>query len=208
MTQKEKSKLTYDKITNASLKEFGTKSYEAASINNICVENNISKGLLYHHFKSKDELYLNCVKLCFDSITEFISKTEFDFTDINNFINQILSRRMKFFEFNPYFRNIFFYAIIRPPAHLNDKIIELKQPFTQLNYKLYEKILGKLTLRNGITFDEAINYIFAFENMFNSYFKIKASEHADFQNLIEQHESEIARFANIFLHGILKETDL
>ncbi|MCS4468495.1 hypothetical protein JTS96_08050 [Clostridium botulinum] len=31
--------------------EFGTKDYGKASLNNICNDNNISKGLIYHYYK-------------------------------------------------------------------------------------------------------------------------------------------------------------
>ena len=56
MKKEEKTRRTYEKIRNAAIVEFGTKSYENASLNTICSENNISKGLLYHNFKGKDDL--------------------------------------------------------------------------------------------------------------------------------------------------------
>ena len=52
--RKNAAEITYEKILDAAITEFGTKSYETASLNTVCSENNISKGLLYHHFKSKD----------------------------------------------------------------------------------------------------------------------------------------------------------
>ena len=60
----------------AALVEFGEKGYEAASINVICAESQISKGLLYHNFKSKDDLYLQCVKLCYNQMTEYLNCSE------------------------------------------------------------------------------------------------------------------------------------
>lgn len=71
MKQVERTRLTYDKIVNGAIREFGTKSYADASLNNICSESNISKGLIYHNFKGKDDLYLHCVAICFDRMTEF-----------------------------------------------------------------------------------------------------------------------------------------
>ena len=49
MKQKEKSQISKEKILNAAIIEFGTKTYESASLNNICSDNNISKGLIYHN---------------------------------------------------------------------------------------------------------------------------------------------------------------
>ena len=62
----------------AAMEEFGTKSYDAASLNTMCIENQISKGLIYHNFKNKDELYLQCVGQCYAQMTEYLKRTEGD----------------------------------------------------------------------------------------------------------------------------------
>ena len=51
-------------------------NYEAASINAICAKSQMSKGLLYHNFTSKDDLYLQCVKLCYNQMTEYLNCSE------------------------------------------------------------------------------------------------------------------------------------
>lgn len=56
-----------DLIINAALKEFGANSFDKASTNNIVKNAGVSKGLLYHYFKSKKELY--------DYLTDFIYQT-------------------------------------------------------------------------------------------------------------------------------------
>lgn len=56
-----------DKIINAAIVEFGENSFEKASTNNIVKRAGVSKGLLYHYFKSKRELY--------DYLTDFIYRT-------------------------------------------------------------------------------------------------------------------------------------
>ena len=75
MKKEEKTRLTCEKIIQAAIAEFGTKSYEAASLNTICSDNHISKGLIYHNFKNKDELYLICVKQCYEEMTRHIKNT-------------------------------------------------------------------------------------------------------------------------------------
>ncbi|MFD0590383.1 TetR/AcrR family transcriptional regulator [Paenibacillus sp. GCM10027627] len=46
------------RIINAALKEFALKGYAAASTNEIAKEAGISKGLLFHYFTSKKDLYV------------------------------------------------------------------------------------------------------------------------------------------------------
>lgn len=57
MKREEKNLQSRQKIMDAAWKEFGEKSYAEASLNTICKEGDISKGIIYHYFKDKDELY-------------------------------------------------------------------------------------------------------------------------------------------------------
>ena len=61
MNQSEKTELTVLRIMQAALEEFGTGGYAAGTMNNIC-KRGINKGLIYHNFKDKDELYLACLR--------------------------------------------------------------------------------------------------------------------------------------------------
>ena len=45
-----KTKLTKEKIINAAIIEFGSSTYEEASLSAMCAAHNISKGLIYHNF--------------------------------------------------------------------------------------------------------------------------------------------------------------
>lgn len=72
MKQEEKTRLTRKKITDAAIAEFGSKGYERANINRICASG-IAKGLIYHNFTDKDDLYMECLRLCFEEITEALA---------------------------------------------------------------------------------------------------------------------------------------
>lgn len=62
MKQAERAELTRQKIIRAAMKEFGANGYRGGTIGNIC-KTGINKGLIYHYFSSKDDLYLECVKI-------------------------------------------------------------------------------------------------------------------------------------------------
>lgn len=205
MKQAEKSKLTYDKILNAAIKEFGTKSYDNASINNICNDNNISKGLIYHNFKNKNQLYLRCVELCYNEITAFLSNIKYENLGFDESLQLLLHSRYQFFRENPYYSNIFFNTILQPPKHLIDQINALKSEFDDFNSRQYKKIISSITLRDTITPDEALEYFFAFQELLNGYYQTKAFGHADLGSLIEDHELKLSKILNIMLYGIAKE---
>ena len=72
-----------DRIINAAIKEFAEKGYDRASTNEIVKAAGISKGLLFHYFQNKKQLYLFLFDYCYEVIAdEFYKKinlTEKDF---------------------------------------------------------------------------------------------------------------------------------
>lgn len=54
----QRSEETRTKILESAIKLFSTQGYNKASVDDICKEAGISKGAFYHHFKSKQELFL------------------------------------------------------------------------------------------------------------------------------------------------------
>ena len=69
MKRDEKHNLSKQRILQAAMQEFSAKGYINASLNTVCSENGISKGIIYHYYKDKDELYLLCVSECFTALT-------------------------------------------------------------------------------------------------------------------------------------------
>ena len=61
-----------DRIINAAIKEFAQKGYDNASTNEIVKEAGISKGLLFHYFQNKKQLYLFLYEHMIDILMEKI----------------------------------------------------------------------------------------------------------------------------------------
>jgi AcrR family transcriptional regulator len=55
----QRSEETRARIMEAAIKLFSTRGYNKASVDDICEEAGISKGAFYHHFKSKQALFLS-----------------------------------------------------------------------------------------------------------------------------------------------------
>jgi len=54
----QRSEETQTKILESAIKLFSSNGFNKASVDDICAEAGISKGAFYHHFKSKQELFL------------------------------------------------------------------------------------------------------------------------------------------------------
>ena len=56
------------KILDAAIAEFAVRGYEAASTNRICQQADISKGLLFHYYKSKHRLFAEVLGQCIEDM--------------------------------------------------------------------------------------------------------------------------------------------
>lgn len=204
MKKEEKTQLTRQKIILASIKEFGTKTYATASVNSICENGQIPKGLIYHNFQGKDELYLICVKKMYDEMTATLKKQAVEIKDIKGSLQQFLDIRKKFLNENPYYANIFFNAVLQPPTHLSKELLNLRSDFDKYLHDSYITLLKSITLRDNISYDDALEYISIVSEMFNGFFQKKAEQNGDYRDLIEDHEGKLSRLFDFMLYGIAK----
>lgn len=197
MKKEEKTELTKERIIRAAIEEFGTKGYAAFVLNTVCSSHGIAKGLLYHNFNGKDDLYLACVSHCFSNVTGYLKKQ-----DIQDDLEKYMRVRMQYFSENPYYARIFFEAVLQPPAALKEKIRERKSEFDQFNRGVYQSALSKITLREGITEKDAMEYYEVMQEMFNGYFSSPAYAGTDFWLLVADHEERLSKMLNLMLYGI------
>ena len=205
MKKQEKTQKTEERILAAALEEFGSKSYDAASVNSICEAGQIPKGLIYHNFKGKDELYLLCVKSCYDEMMAALEVHSFEILDAKESLQNFLMVRQRFFQENPNYANIFFNAVLQPPKHLAQELAQLRRGFDEYFSQCYLAVLNCLTLRDGITKELALEYFLAASEMFNSYFQKKAEQNGDYRELIDDHEGRLSAIFDIMLYGVAKE---
>lgn len=205
MKKQEKTQKTKERILAAALEEFESKSYDAASVNSICEAGQIPKGLIYHNFKGKDELYLLCVKSCYDEMMAALEVHSFEILDAKESLQNFLMVRQRFFQENPNYANIFFNAVLQPPKHLAQELAQLRRGFDEYFSQCYLAVLNCLTLRDGITKELALEYFLAASEMFNSYFQKKAEQNGDYRELIDDHEGRLSAIFDIMLYGVAKE---
>ena len=59
-----------DKISLSALKIFLQKGYDATSISDVVTECKITRGGIYHHFKNKEELFIDAIDYLFERFEE------------------------------------------------------------------------------------------------------------------------------------------
>lgn len=200
MKREEKNKQSKDKILHYALIEFAQNGYGQGSLNAICQAGDISKGVMYHHFSDKDDIYLGCVRKCFDALTASLKEQMEQVVDAQ--LSDYFAARRQFFSLHPLYQQLFFDAVITPPQHLEERIKAIKENFDALNQEVLLGLLGKLELREDIRLNDALDVIRQFQDFVNSGW----SKHSD--TGIERHEEIAAKSMDILLYGVIKRRNI
>ena len=175
MTQKERQEHSRKEILQAALDEFGTYDYAQVTVDNICARHNISKGMLYHYYAGKDDLFLLCVGDTFEKLSEFVSQNEFLLQDCSALesLTAYYQCREQFFEVYPERRKVFECAMLHPPAHLESKLRELRAPVWQINQHFWKRVVKQYPLRAGLEEEQVTRYLvsldYAFQTILEQY---------------------------------------
>lgn len=199
MKQKEKTELTKAKIIQFAMEEFGSLGYARGTVNGIC-RKGVQKGLIYHNFKDRDELYLTCVSKACELIIREIEQTDCSSDPLS-----YMEARRELFRNHPLEARIFFEALIHPADHLKEQIGKILLPFNRLNESVYEKILDSLQLRNGVSREDALAYYRQMEQMFNCWYSLQSASDTPIDQQIEEHELSLSRLLDFMFYGIAKE---
>ena len=117
MKRAEKNAISRQRILEAAREEFARHGYDGASLNMACAEKGISKGIVYHYFASKDELYLACAADCFDGLTAALAQAAVTLhgTPAQQ-LGQYFDARLRYFADHPDALGIFADAALHPPV--------------------------------------------------------------------------------------------
>ncbi|EDL66360.1 TetR/AcrR family transcriptional regulator [Bacillus sp. SG-1] len=149
-----------DRILNAALKEFAMKGYKNASTNEIVREAGISKGLLFHYFKSKKDLYLFLFDHFVDILIEKMKQ------EVNWKVRDIFVRnremavvKMELFHEYPqvfdFFNGIFF----EEDKDISKELEYRKNEFLSKNYRDMMKDIDTSQFREGVDIEKAVDII-------------------------------------------------
>ena len=205
MKREEKNQKMRRKIMDSALYEFSSRGYGGSSINTICAAKNISKGIVYHYFEAKDDLYLACVEECFQQLTDFIRNHISEETaSIENQLEKYFSLRTLFFKEHPVYQRIFCEAVITPPAHLKLEIQKQKQDFDTLNTRILKQLLASASLRSDFSIDQVIEIFRQFQDFINIRYQMTDLNNRTF----EIREENCLRALSVLLYGVIQRKDV
>ncbi len=195
-----KRKETINKLIDSGIQLFGERGFSGGSITAIAQNAGVSKGIMYHYFKNKEELYLKCMEVCFNDyinyMEENIEKNKGKNTDFRQSFENHLMLRNDFFQEHPFHKKLFDYSIVQKPEHLVKEIQNLRKPLIATNIKFFEEALAHIEKGKGVTTQDALNF-------FNIFFASTLSMGSDFD--MNHFEEKLIRVFKIFLNGLKED---
>lgn len=205
MKREEKNQQTKRRIMESALKEFAEQGYGASSVNNICSGEGVSKGIIYHYFQTKDELYLACVDECFRTLTEYMKEVLIlEGETVHRQLQLYFDARFDFFQAFPMYQRIFCEAVIMPPAHLAAAVRQRKAGFDELNISILNRILEPLKFRIGVSRERVVDMFLQFQDYINAKYQTPRGQEIDFKT----HEEDCRRALDVLLYGVVERKDM
>ena len=186
---------------DSALAEFSRQGYGASSINAICAAQDISKGIVYHYFETKDALFLACVAECFQRLTEHIRANMIRPGGAVCCLEGYFAIRTSFFRSHPVYQRIFCEAAVSPPSHLRAEIQACRQEFDELNIQILERLLAPLSLRSGISREEVMETFRQFQDFINIRYQMADAGGQTFQ----AREEDCRKTLDILLYGVIEK---
>lgn len=206
MNREEKNALSRQRILEAALEEFSHRGYEAASLSNVCAEKGISKGIIYHHFKDKEELYLLCVERCFAQISAYLREAAGKLSGTaEEKLAAYFDARLRFFALQPVYLGIFAEAAFNPPPALEEEIARRRQGFDRLNADVLTGVLGGAPLRAGLRAEAVVEDFRMYMDYFHLRFRTAFRSGRSMDEILTEHEKKCRRQLDILLHGVLED---
>jgi len=138
-------KLKKHKIHLCALELFSKVGYYKTSMDNIAIKSGVSKGLLYHHYLNKEELFEEVILYSFETILYYFPKNkgvEFNDDSMKYFINSIIVTSLN--KNKSYWKLL---ILLLSEQNLHE--ISLKYLLKSSAYKEYENVLTNYFLLKG-----------------------------------------------------------
>ena len=204
--QEEKKK----KILDVVIEEFAVKGYDKASTNSIVNKAGISKGILFHYFGNKKNLFLYTFDYCITNlIDKYYSLKEVESEDIFERFMRISIRKMKIIQEEPVMNKLVFSAISNMPESLEQELTERYNTYCSKYLPEFFEKIDTSKFRKEIDSQKAIELVMlCMDGLSSKYIqKYKNIPVDEVFNNIEEIMEDFNKYLEIFKFGIYEKTE-
>lgn len=191
------------RIINAAMKEFAQKGYENASTNEIIKEAQISKGLLFHYFKNKKQLFLflydYCMELC---VNEFYSRIDVNEKDFFVRLRKIQLIKLELLNQYPEMFNFLQTAYMETSSHVKADLDAKNKELIMSSTSIIFDDIDMSKFKEGIDIKKVFNIIvWTFEGFSTELLqkvKLSSSNQIDYKKAFAEADVYIDMFKDCF----------
>lgn len=155
-----KEKTSEEKIFEAALYEFAEKGYTGASTNSICERAGVAKGLLFHYYKSKKNLYLAVLEASLETLMSYVLGGAMqEKTDLLEQIFYMSELKICFFRAHPQMGKILTNSMYFDKEKTPPEIIEKVEAYKRKGLESIRELLEKQEFRPGVDKNQAFEFI-------------------------------------------------
>jgi TetR/AcrR family transcriptional regulator len=156
-----------DRIINAAIKEFAQKGYDKASTNEMVKEAGISKGLLFHYFKNKKQLFFFLFDYCYNLVAdEFYRKVDLTERDFFKRIRQAVLIKMDLQQQYPDILTFIQEAFMQDSPEIKDEFDKKKLELNAINIGIIYDGIDISKFRDDVDVQKILKVIsWTFEKM-------------------------------------------
>lgn len=181
-----------DFILNAAMKEFAQKGYKNASTNEIVKEAGISKGLLFHYFKNKKELFLFLFNHAIEVMTEKVySKIDWNERDIFIKYTQIAYVKSGVVQQYPEMFNFIQGTVLEDSPEIKTEIEGASKEKIAGFYSKFLSDVDVSKFKEGIDIQKAINIIFWSLEGFGNQYKSTPADQINMDEILAAMETYV-----------------
>ncbi|KAA9021566.1 TetR/AcrR family transcriptional regulator [Niallia endozanthoxylica] len=195
-----------DRIVNAAMKEFSQKGYDLASTNQIVKEAGISKGLLFHYFQNKKQLYLFLFDYGYDRIVEeFYQKIDLTQMDFFKRTREAVMIKMELLTVYPDIFKFMEEALLEDSAEIKVELEKKKKEFIEINMEKFFEGVDYSKFREDVDLKIVLKIItFTLEKLSDeALFKAKLSPTHEFD--YEKIRMEAEDYFDVLMKGFYKQ---
>lgn len=192
-----------ERILNAALNEFAHKGFKNASTNEIVKEASIGKGMLFHYFNNKKDLFIFLYDYCIDiNMNEFYKRINLDEKDFFVRLRQIQLIKMELLNKYPDIFKFLQVAYIEKSSDIKDDLDNSNKKYLEsASNKVFEGI-DMSKFKDGIDIKKVINIITwtlqGFADGLLNKAKLTSSNQINYEKAFSETEDYLEIFKNCF----------
>jgi len=150
-----------ERIMNAAMKEFAQKGYEQASTNEIVKDAEISKGILFHYFKNKKEMFLFLYDRSVELMMEdFLAKLDTREKDLFVKWRQAVMLKLDLIRKHPDLFDFLRVAYVEDANEIKDDLKQRNQALIATGFNTLFSHIDTTKFKEGTDIERTLNIIF------------------------------------------------